>query len=99
MAWFPESDIWECGACGSEVSPEDIGRARGMFVCSLGRRRTTTILRSQCPSCGMRQSLCLEGPWWRTLLLHALWRLRYGVWQDRTHGWDPPPFMRRLRIQ
>lgn len=99
MEWFPEQEIWECGACGSEVTPDDIGRSRGVFVTGRGRRKTTMILRSQCPGCGMRQSLCVDGPWWRMLLFHGLWRLRYGGWYERPRGWESPPMMRRLRIQ
>jgi len=99
VSWFPEEEIWECGACRCEVPPEYIWRSRGTFVNAKGRRRRTTILRSECLECGMRQSLCVEGPWWRILLFHGLWRLRYGACQERPlHRDDPPLLGRRLRV-
>jgi hypothetical protein len=90
VEWFPEQEIWECGACSSEVAPENIWRSRGLFVSTKGCRRRTTLLRSECPQCGMRQSLCIEGPWWRIVLFHLLWWLRYGAREERPIGGERP---------
>ena len=76
--WFPERPIWDCGVCRRDVPSECIWRSCGSLFSRVQRRRVRTlILRAYCPHCGIYQSLCVEGSWWRTRLISLLWRLRY----------------------
>jgi hypothetical protein len=76
--WFPETPIWNCGACRRDIPSDYIWRSRGSLFSQARRQRLRTlILRAYCPHCGIEQSLCVEGPWWRMRLFHLLWRLRY----------------------
>ena len=42
-----------------------------------GQEVRTAVLFSQCPDCGQRRSVGLDGPWWYCVLYRWLWQLRY----------------------
>lgn len=75
--WYPEEPITYCNRCDEEVPVDNIWRGRGTIITNGGREVRTLVLYSLCESCGRRQSVGLDGPWWYRKLYAWLWRLRY----------------------
>lgn len=75
--WYPEEPVTYCRHCNNDVPIDCFWRGRGTIITSRGRDTRTTVLFSQCPDCGSRQSVGLDGPLCFRLFYCWLWRLRY----------------------
>jgi len=75
--WYPEESVTFCHRCDMEVPADCFWRGRGFIITAGGQEKRTTVLFSQCPECGQRSSIGLDGAWWFRLLYQWLWKLRY----------------------
>ena len=75
--WYPEEPVTFCRPCQTEVPIDCFWRGRGTIISNSGRDTRTTILYSQYPDCGYKQSVGLDGPFLFRLLYGWMWRLRY----------------------
>ena len=75
--WYPEESVTYCGRCELEIPADCFWRGRGFIITAGGQEMRTTVLFSQCPECGQRSSIGLDGAVWFRLLYEWLWRLRY----------------------
>ena len=74
---YPEESVTYCRTCDVDIPIENFWRGRGYSIHGSGEQNRITVLYSQCPSCGERRSVGLEGSWWYCLLYAWLWKLRY----------------------
>jgi len=75
--WYPEEPVTYCRHCEGEIPIDCFWRGRGTIIGNRGSDTRTTVLYSQCPDCGSRQSVGLDGPFAFRLVYGWLWRLRY----------------------
>ena len=75
--WYPEEPLTYCPNCDLDIPLDCYWRGRGFIISGPAEQKRATVLYSQCPECGQRLSVALEGPWWHRLLYGWLWRLRY----------------------
>lgn len=60
-----------------EIPADSFWRGKGFIITAGGQEKRTIVLFSQCPECGQRGSIGLDGAWWFQLLYRWLWQLRY----------------------
>jgi hypothetical protein len=75
--WYPEEPVTYCRQCEIEVPIDCFWRGLGTIISGSGHDLRTTVLYSQCPECGYKQSVGLDGPLWFRIFYGWLWRLRY----------------------
>ena len=75
--WYPEEQVTFCRRCEIDIPYEFIWRGRGYVITSGGHEVRTAVLYSQCPECGHRMSVGLDGSWPYRVLYQWLWKLRY----------------------
>jgi hypothetical protein len=75
--WYPEEPVTYCQTCDVDIPVDRYWRGRGFIVGGRQEQFRTTILYSQCPNCGRRRSVGLEGPLPLRILYGWLWKLRY----------------------
>lgn len=75
--WYPEEPVTYCRHCDADIPFDCFWRGRGFIITAGGREVRTAVLYSQCPQCGRRMSVGLDGPLWFRVLYKWLWKLRY----------------------
>ena len=75
--WYPEEPVTYCRNCDVDIPVDCYWRGRGVIITGPDQQDRTSVLYSQCPECGQRQSVGLEGPFWFRTLYGWIWRLRY----------------------
>jgi hypothetical protein len=75
--WYPEEPVTYCRECEREIPVHCYWRGRGVIIDVSGKQQRTPILYSQCPDCGHRYSVGLDGPRWHRSLYGWLWKVRY----------------------
>jgi len=75
--WYPEESVTYCRHCDLDIPNECFWRGRGYMITGPGTQARTSVLYSECPECGRRQSVGLEGKLWFRVLYGWLWKLRY----------------------
>ena len=75
--WYPEEPVTYCRDCDEAIPYDCCWRGKGVIIDASGKQQRTPILYSQCPECGRRYSVGLEGANWYIALYGWLWQLRY----------------------
>jgi hypothetical protein len=75
--WYPEEPVTYCKGCDVDIPIDHYWRGHGFIVGGHRGQLRTMILFSQCPQCGQRRSVGLEGPLPFRVLYGWIWTLRY----------------------
>lgn len=75
--WYPEEPVTYCRDCELAIPFDCFWRGRGVIINASGKQQRVPLLCSQCPKCGQRYSVGLEGTRWYLALYGWLWKLRY----------------------
>jgi hypothetical protein len=89
--WYPEESVTYCNRCDLEIPADCFWRGHGYIITASGQEVRTAVLFSQCPDCGQRRSVGLDGPWWYCLLYRWIWRLRYPYRRPPQFVAEAPP--------